>query len=112
MTEAKKTADAADRRKQTVERVLVPAGPETLTLEALERKCLTRLTRLLIEAALWRPGDCGPAWRIGDYRILIIETTVAPDAIRLLGGPSDSTGRKLRTTLDDDEPRNRPVVVH
>jgi Putative bacterial sensory transduction regulator len=40
-------------------------------------------------------------------------------AIRLLGGPSDPTGRKLRTrktsaptALDDAEPRNRPVVVH
>jgi hypothetical protein len=67
-------------RSQNIERVLVPAGKASLTLEALERRCLARLTRMLAAAAIWPTDDYGTGWKLGDFNILIVETTVAPDA--------------------------------
>ncbi len=63
------------------ERILVPAGEAALTLEKLERTCLVPLARLLSDAAVWRSDGYGDSWKIGDYRFLIVETTVGPDAV-------------------------------
>jgi len=73
------------------ERVLVAAsgssrtsragGAGGLTPRELEGKCLARLTRLLMDLVRWPRTADGPGWRIGDFRVLIVETTVAPDAV-------------------------------
>ena len=68
-------------REKDVELVLVPAGARKLTLEALEAACLARLARLVAETAIWRRDGYGAAWRVGDHNILIVETTVATDAV-------------------------------
>jgi hypothetical protein len=62
------------------ERVLLPGGTEQLSLAKMEKRCLSALTRALAATCLWPAGGPGAAWRIGDFNILIVETTMSPDA--------------------------------
>jgi hypothetical protein len=66
-------------RFRRIERVLVPASDVPLSLDALEQACRLPLARLLRRAVTW--GDHGGAggWKLGDYNILIVETSVARD---------------------------------
>ncbi len=84
MVAMKKNHDArygvAPLRAETIEHVLVPAGRKTLTLQQLEKRCVPRLTRLFADHAVWAPDGYGDSWRIGDFSILIVETTVAKNA--------------------------------
>lgn len=68
------------RRRSTLERILVSGDRQELTLEELEKRCLARLTALVSEAAIWPSGGYRESWRIGDFNVLIVETTVAPNA--------------------------------
>lgn len=68
------------RRSGTLERVLAPGGRQKLTLEQLEKQCLARLTALVSRAAIWPSDGYRESWRVGDFNILIVETTVAPNA--------------------------------
>ena len=68
-------------RDRGAEHLLVPAGRRVLTRAALEARCLPRLARLLGRAAIRRDEDHGRRWKPGDFDILIVETTVAPDAV-------------------------------
>jgi len=68
-------------RDRDAEHLLVPAGRRALTRAALEARCLARLARLLERAAIRRDEDHGRRWKPGDFDILIVETTVAPDAV-------------------------------
>ncbi|MFB3853844.1 MAG: YbjN domain-containing protein [Vicinamibacterales bacterium] len=68
-------------RDRSAERVLMPAGPTALTRRDLEARCLMRLARLLGRAAIRRAEDHGRRWKPGDFDIVIVETTLAPDAV-------------------------------
>ncbi len=67
-------------RHAEFERVLLPGGRERLTLSQIEKRCLARLTGLVAETAIWPSDGYRESWRVGDFNILIVETTVAPDA--------------------------------
>ena len=67
-------------RDEKVERVLFAGGGEKLTLAQLENRCLARATKLVADTAIWPADGFGESWRIGDFNILIIETTIAPKA--------------------------------
>ncbi len=67
-------------RHEEFERLLLPGGREKLTLAQLERRSLARVTTLVADTAIWPAGGFGESWRIGDFNILIIETTAAPEA--------------------------------
>ncbi len=67
-------------RDGKVERVLFAGGQQQLTLAQLEKRCLARLTRLVAATVIWPLDGYRSSWRIGDFNILIIETTVAPKA--------------------------------
>lgn len=67
-------------RQETFERVLLAGGREKLTLGQLEKRCLARLTRLVADTTIWPSDGYRQSWRIGDFNILIVETTVAPKA--------------------------------
>ena len=80
----KQSAQVSGLAKRQVDRevILVPGRRRRpLTLEDLERACLPHLTRLVADTALWRSKDYGTGWKVGDYNILIVETTVARDAM-------------------------------
>jgi len=68
-------------RDRAAEHLLVPAGRRALTREALEARCLPRLARLLERIAIRHGEDHGRHWKPGDFDILLVETTVAPDAV-------------------------------
>ena len=44
------------------------------------KRCLARLTRLVADTAVWPIADYLESWRVGDFNILIVETTLAPKA--------------------------------
>ena len=67
-------------RDETRELVLFEGGREKLTLAGLEKRCLARVATLVAEAATWPLDGYRNSWRIGDFNILIFETTVAPNA--------------------------------
>lgn len=67
-------------RSETSELVLLPGSPEPLSRAQVEQRCLGPLATLLTETANWPAGGFGNAWRIGDFNVLIVETTVAPGA--------------------------------
>ena len=55
-------------------------GDDALTPEQIEKRCLARLAGLVADATVWPTDGFGESWRIGDFNILIVETTVAPNA--------------------------------
>ncbi len=67
-------------RQEQSERVLLPGSREKLSLAQLEKRCLGRVTKLVADTAIWPADGFGESWRVGDFNILIIETTVAPGA--------------------------------
>jgi hypothetical protein len=67
-------------RQEKFERVLLAGGREQLTLAQIEKRCLARLARLVADTALWPSDGYRESWRVGDFNILIVETTVAPNA--------------------------------
>jgi hypothetical protein len=67
-------------RQEQFERVLLAGGPEKVTLAQIEKRCLARLARLVADTAIWPSDGYLESWRVGDFNILIIETTVAPSA--------------------------------
>jgi hypothetical protein len=68
-------------KHRETERVLLPAGDSPLALPELEATCLAPLSHLLTRLARWESDATGSTWTIGDFRILIVETTVAPEAV-------------------------------
>jgi hypothetical protein len=71
----------AKNKKRGGEHLLLPAGEGGLTLQDLESRCARRLARLLSDTTDWSAEGKGGAWTIGDFRILIVETTMAPEAV-------------------------------
>jgi hypothetical protein len=67
-------------RSKTVEHVLLPGGRQKLTIAQLEKRCLSRLTKLFATHAVWPASGYRDTWQVGDCSILVVETTVAPGA--------------------------------
>ncbi len=67
-------------RQARFERVLIAGHAGAMTPAQVEKRCLARLTGLIQETAAWAPGGFRESWRLGDFNILIVETTVAPGA--------------------------------
>jgi hypothetical protein len=79
-----KTGDDRDGvsppRDENREHVLLAGGREKMTLSQFEKRCLASMTKLVAETAIWPLDGYRTAWRIGDFNILIVQTTVAPKA--------------------------------
>jgi hypothetical protein len=82
-------------RHEQFQRVLLAGGREKLTLAQIEKRGLARLAKLVADTAIWPSDGYRESWRVGDFNILIIETTVSPNAELYVqfwsepGGPVD-----------------------
>jgi hypothetical protein len=75
------TNDPLLPRDEAVQHTLLPPQRSELAPAAVKAKCRRRLSRLVWQTADWRWEDYGSGWKVGDYNFLILESTVAHDAI-------------------------------
>jgi hypothetical protein len=66
---------------ENYEHVLMPGGESGVTRSRLERRCLFMLTEMIVAVTKWRWAHSDDRWKIGDYAVLILESTVGKDAM-------------------------------